>query len=147
VLDLSQIVNGIVIALVTSIMPFAPSPLRRPKQVRALRTPPANRIYEMLDCFETGDYLGALAVSDEVLGAHAVVFRGSGRRAAAPPVSARGAFVLSLVEEHGTLEELVYNTGLPMIDALRVVCELVEAEMIRIEVTPEAPSSSVRFTA
>lgn len=101
----------------------------------------------MLDCFETGDYLGALAVSDEVLGAHAVVFRGSGRRAAAPPVSARGAFVLSLVEEHGTLEELVYNTGLPMIDALRVVCELVEAEMIRIEVTPEAPSSSVRFTA
>lgn len=139
--------NGIFIAVVTSIMPpFAPSP-RRFAEVRALRTPAAHRIYEMLQCFETGDYLGALSASDEVLGAHAVVFRGSGRRAASPPVSARAAYVLSLVEEHGTLEELVYNTGLPMIDALRAVCELVEADMIRIEVAPEALSSSVRVSA
>jgi len=101
----------------------------------------------MLRCFETGDYLGALAASDEVLGAHAVVFRGSSSRAIAPALSARGAYVLSLVEEQETLEDLVYNTGLPMLDALRCVCELVEVGLIRIEIAPEAPASSVRVSA
>ncbi len=127
--------------------PFAPLPARKRIEVRALRTPAAHRIYEMLTCFETGDYLGALSVSDDVLGAHAVVFRGSGRRVAAPPVSARAAYVLSLVEERETLEQLVYDSGLPMIDALRAVCELVESDMIRIEVAPEAATSSVRVSA
>jgi hypothetical protein len=141
-------VNGIFIALVSDIMPSSlMSARKRLEQVRSLRTPAAHRIYEMLTCFETGDYLGALSASDEVLGAHAVVFRGSGRRVAAPPVSARAAYVLSLVEEHQTLEQLVYETGLPMIDALRAVCELVEACMIRIEITPEAATSSIRVSA
>lgn len=126
---------------------FAAVARRRFAGVRALRTPAAHRIYEMLQCFETGDYLGALSASDEVLGAHAVVFRGSGRRVQSAPVSARAAYVLSLVEEHQTLEELVYTTGLPMIDALRAVCELVEEGVIRIEVAPESSTSSVRVSA
>ena len=132
----------------TIMPPFPPMTARRRlEEVRSLRTPAAHRIYEMLTCFEAGDYLGALSASDDVLGAHAVVFRASGRRVAAPPLSPRAAYVLSLVEEHETLEELVYETGLPMIDALRAVCELVESGMIRIEVAPEAATSSVRVSA
>ncbi|MEO8877834.1 MAG: hypothetical protein ABI461_19730 [Polyangiaceae bacterium] len=140
--------NGIFIALGIVIMPPAPLPLRpRFAQVRTPLTPAARRIYEMLSCFETGDYLGALAASDEVLGAQAVVFRGSSSRAIAPPLSARGAYVLSLVEEQETVEELVYATGLPMLDALRCVCELVEIGLIRIEIAADAMPSSFRVSA
>ena len=105
----------------------------------------SRRIYEMLACFEAGDYLGALSVSDDVLGAQAIVSRGTPRRPSMPMTS-RAAYVLSLVEENGTLEELVYATGLPMLDALRSVCELVETGHLRVDSPPEPAPSHIRVT-
>lgn len=123
-----------------------PQPLRRrAPEARGLSTQPTRRIYEMLACFEAGDYLGALSVSDDVLGTRSIVSRGLARRPAIP-VSTRAAYVLSLVEENGTLEELVYATGLPMIDALRAVCELVEIGHLRVDTAPEAAPSHIRVT-
>ncbi len=96
-------------------------PLRRPRS----NVPDATRrIYDMIECFEDRDYLGALA-------ANALM-------------SSRAAFVLSLVEDGGSLEDLVYATGLPMLDALKCVCELVERGLIRVLTIPEAASSEIR---
>lgn len=117
----------------------------RAHEVRESLTRATRRIYEMLACFEAGDYLGALSVSDDVLGTQAVVSRGAPRRPAMP-MSSRAAYVLSLVEESGTLEELVYATGLPMLDALRSVCELVETGHLRVESAPEPAQSQIRVT-
>lgn len=103
------------------------------------------RIYEMLACFEAGDFLGALSVSDDVLGAQAIVSRGIPRRPGMP-MSSRAAYVLSLAQENGTLEELVYATGLPMLDALRSVCELVEMGHLRVDSPPEPAPSQIRVT-
>lgn len=115
-------------------------PLRRPRS----NVPDATRrIYDMIECFEDRDYLGALAVSDDVFGHRAIVTPGSARRANAL-MSSRAAFVLSLVEDGGSLEDLVYATGLPMLDALKCVCELVERGLIRVLTIPEAASSEIR---
>jgi len=99
----------------------------------------------MLACFEAGDFLGGRSVSEKKLGAQAIVSRGTPRRPGMP-VSSRAAYVLSLVEENGTLEELVYATGLPMLDALRSVCELVEMGHLRVDSPPEPAPWHIRVT-
>lgn len=103
------------------------------------------RIYDMIECFDACDYLGALAVSDDVFDHRATVTPGAARRANAL-MSARAAFVLSLVEDGGSLEDLVYATGLPMLDALKCVCELVERGLLRVSTIPEPASSEIRVT-
>ena len=97
----------------------------------------------MIACFDGGDYLGALAVSDDVFGHRAIVVPGSARRADTL-MSSRAAFVLSLVEDGGSLEDLVYATGYPMLDALKSVCEHVERGILRVLTIPEAASSEIR---
>ena len=92
-------------------------------------------IRELLARFEAGDYLGALAASDAVLDPGGILLPtpaavGAKRARALSPA---GAQILLLADRRATLEEVVYASGLPMLDALRCICELVEAGLLRIQ--------------
>jgi hypothetical protein len=92
-------------------------------------------IRELLARFEAGDYLGALAASDAVLDPGGILIPtpaavGAKRARALSPA---GAQILVLADRRATLEEVVYASGLPMLDALRCICELVEAGLLRIQ--------------
>jgi hypothetical protein len=95
-------------------------------------------IRELLSRFEAGDYLGALAASDAVLDSAGVLLPTpaaiGGRRARAMSPSA--AQILVLADRRATLEEVVSASGLPMLDALRTVCELMEAGLLKIQDRP-----------
>jgi hypothetical protein len=93
-------------------------------------------IRELLARFEAGDYLGALAASDAVLDPGGVLLTTPAAKSAAGAartLSPAGAQILLLADRRATLEEVVYASGLPMLDALRCICELVEAGLLRIQ--------------
>jgi hypothetical protein len=113
-------------------------------------------IEEMRECFSSGDYAGALAMTDRVLAAqpdHALArafrtdclaaledvfaFRlGSLDRVpvvVTPPADTEGSpvdhrtgFLLHLIDGSTTLEAIVDVCGMPRTDALRILCELVQ---------------------
>ena len=97
--------------------------------VRSAPTPHAalsvGPIRDLLGRFEAGDYLGALALADTVLdpGATPVLTL---PREDAPGLDAKSTLVLSLVDGRRTLEDVLGASELPLLDALQVVCALVE---------------------
>ena len=90
-------------------------------------------IQELLARFELGDYLGALAVADTLL---------DDRRKPELLLSAddlkevsldhRAGFLLSLIDGTASLEAVLDASGMPMIDALRIFCELVEKKIVAL---------------
>lgn len=87
-------------------------------------TPP---IRDLLARFEAGDYLGALALADTVLDPGATPVLTLPREdSLAHSRDAKTAIVFSLVDGQRTLEDVLEASDLSMLDALRVVCELVE---------------------
>ncbi|MEO6576781.1 MAG: hypothetical protein ABIP89_23240 [Polyangiaceae bacterium] len=88
---------------------------------------PLRPIRDLLACFELGDYLGALALADAVLDPGATPVLTLPREdSPAHGLDAKTALVFSLVDGQRTLEDVLEVSELPMLDALRVVCELVE---------------------
>lgn len=98
----------------------------------AVRSSPTSRptappIRDLLACFEAGDYLGALALADIVLDPGATPVLTLPREdSLAHSRNAKTTLVFSLVDGQRTLEDVLETSELPMLDALRVVCELVE---------------------
>lgn len=88
---------------------------------------PLGPIRDLLARFEAGDYLGALALADTVLDPGATPVLTLPREdSPAHSRDAKTAIVFSLVDGQRTLEDVLEASDLSMLDALRVVCELVE---------------------
>jgi len=91
----------------------------------------ATLIHDLLDRFEAGDYRGALAASDTLLEpGHIVVPVAFFGQAGARDLDARALHILQLTIARPTLEELVETSGLPLLEALRTVCELLERGLL-----------------
>ena len=88
-----------------------------------------DRIQDLVARFEAGDYLGALAVSDDALDPGLVVTLAS--TPAVPWLTDGAARLVTLVDERAprpvTVEELVYESEMSMIDALRALCAALDA--------------------
>lgn len=126
--------------------------------------PPANgdALLEMRDRFAMGDFSGALAMAEEILG-HApgqkeatslaekcreVLFDMYGSRLTnldEPPrllmtadqlrwlsLDHRAGFLLSMVDGQSTLEEILDVSGMSRLDAMRILCELLDRKVITI---------------
>lgn len=90
-------------------------------------------IQELLARFELGDYLGALAVADTLLDdRRKPALRATVDELRAFRLDHREGFLLSLVDGRTSLEGVLEASGLPMIDALRIFCELVEKRIIAL---------------
>jgi hypothetical protein len=84
-------------------------------------------IRDLLVRFEAGDYLGALALADTVLDPGATPVLTLPREDSPPrSLDAKTALVLSLVDGQRTLEDVLEASELPMLEALRVICRVVE---------------------
>ena len=104
----------------------APTP--RPPLPGGPSSGPLRPIRDLLGRFDAGDYLGALALADTVLDPAATPMATLPREdSPAHSLDAKSALVLSLVDGQRALEDVLEASELPMLDALRVVCELVEA--------------------
>jgi hypothetical protein len=93
--------------------------------------PGQEQIEELLFRFEMGDYLGALALSDSLLGTRPVLLM---PRELTPRlgVAEREAFLLQIIDGLTNLEEVVDASGLPMVEALRSLCSLVQKRIIEL---------------
>jgi hypothetical protein len=93
--------------------------------------PGQEQIEELLFRFEMGDYLGALALSDALLGRRPVLLM---PRELTPRlgVEDREAFLLQIIDGLTNVEEVVDASGLPMVEALRSLCSLVQKRIIEL---------------
>ena len=90
-------------------------------------------IQEVLARFELGDFLGALAVAGELLDDGRVpTVIVSRDQLHAFRLEDREELIVSLIDGKTSLEVVLENTGLPMIDALRTLCELVEKRVVAL---------------
>ena len=98
-----------------------------PTPIATLSVGPLRPIRDLLERFDAGDYLGALALADTVLDPTATPVLTLPREdSLAHSLDASCALVLCLVDGQRTLEDVLGASELPMLDALRVMCELVE---------------------
>lgn len=133
-------------------------------------TPQVDHHREMADRFALGDFSGALVVAELILGArpgdpaagrYAEAARekleqlyGSrlGSLQARPRVVVgdanvrwlgldhRAGFILSRVDGASTVEEIVDTSGMPRLEALRTLCDLIDLRAIELVAPPSAPA-------
>jgi hypothetical protein len=89
------------------------------------------RIEELVFRFEVGDYLGALSLSDALLRARPerLVSASVARRMG---LDNREAMLFDLIDDRSCLEDVLETSGLPMLDALRSLCSLVQKKVIAV---------------
>jgi len=82
-------------------------------------------LHELLYKFEVGDHLGALATAEALLDAHLVP---TALHAFEPPetLDPTALLLLTFVDGRTTLERVLDASEIPMLDALRALCDLVE---------------------
>jgi hypothetical protein len=91
-------------------------------------------VRELLDRFERGDYLGALAIADRTLEDKRVpVVVVPCAELGDYALDARETFFLAMIDGIASLETLLETCGLPMLDALRIFCDLVEKGVVSLE--------------
>jgi hypothetical protein len=109
--------------------PVSPSPIdprdrptARPARQTARELAP---LHELLYKFEVGDHLGALATAEALLDAHLVP---TALRPFDPPeaLDATASLLLTFVDGRTPLERVLDASEIPMLDALRALCDLVE---------------------
>jgi hypothetical protein len=90
-----------------------------------------DRIEELLFRFEVGDYLGALSLSDALLGARPerLVPADVARRIG---LDHREGMLFDQIDGASCLEDVLETTGLPMVDALRSLCSLVQKKVVAL---------------
>jgi hypothetical protein len=89
------------------------------------------RIEELLFRFEVGDYLGALSLSDALLGARPARLV-SARIARQVGLDDREAMLFHFVDGATSVEDVLKVSGLPMIEALRSLCSLVQKRVVAL---------------
>jgi hypothetical protein len=87
----------------------------------------------LLDCFRRADYLGVLSLADRVVADKRPI------RCLVPDEQLRSltldhreGFILSLVDGRSSLETILDASAMPVLDALRIVCELFDARIIGV---------------
>jgi hypothetical protein len=91
----------------------------------------AGAMSELLDCFKRGDYLRVLSLADRVVAEKRPVVRlvpDNLLRSLA--LDHREGFILSLVDGRSPVETVLDASAMPLLDALRILCELYEARII-----------------
>jgi hypothetical protein len=88
-------------------------------------------LHELLYKFEVGDHLGALATAEALLDAHLVP---TALRPFDPPepLDATALLLLTFVDGRTTLERVLDASEIPMLDALRALCDLVEGGVVAL---------------
>jgi hypothetical protein len=118
--------------LPTSQLPTA-RPLKRQESgfKVGLNDPADATIRELLERFDRGDYLGALAMADATLDDKRVPFVVPSRKELADyELDHREAYLLSVIDGVSPLEAVLVTSGMPLLDALRIFCDLVEKRVV-----------------
>jgi hypothetical protein len=98
-----------------------------------LNDPADATIRELLERFDRGDYLGALAMADATLDDKRVPFVVPSReRIADYELDHRQTYLLSVIDGVSPLEAVLETSGLPLLDALRIFCDLVEKRVVAL---------------
>jgi hypothetical protein len=87
----------------------------------------------LLERFEARDFMGALALADDVLDASRVPDLLVPRELlAAVPLDHRARALLAHIDGVEALEVVLERCGLPMLDAMQLLCELVERRIVTL---------------
>jgi hypothetical protein len=90
-------------------------------------------IRALLERFEAGDFIGALALADEVLDASRVPDLLVPRELLeAVPLEHRARALLGHVDGIEPLEVVLERSALPLVDAMQLLCELVERRIVTL---------------
>jgi hypothetical protein len=95
------------------------------------RIGPLGPIRSLLERFEAKDFMGALALADEVLDASRVPELLVPRELlGAVTLDERGRALVAQVDGCEPLESVFERSGLPLLDAMQLFCELVERRVL-----------------
>jgi hypothetical protein len=88
---------------------------------------------ELLYRFAVGDYKGALAVAEVLLDDECIpIVIVPPEVLLSLPLDHREAFLMSFVDGKSSLEAIVEASGIPLLDALRLLCQLIELKVVVI---------------
>lgn len=88
-------------------------------------------IHELLYRFDVGDHRGALAAAEALLdGSLVPAIVVPHELLTSMPLDSSSALLLSCIDSSSTLEVVLEKSGLPMLDALRAICDLVDARVV-----------------
>jgi hypothetical protein len=110
--------------------PTLPPPIReRHSGIRVGRA--EDPTSELLECFRRGDFLAVLSIADRVVADKRPVVRlVPDEQLRSLSLDHREGFILSLVDGRSNLETLLDASAMPVLDGLRIVCELFDARVI-----------------
>jgi hypothetical protein len=132
---LHQPAQGFEDAIRVSQRPTARPPVldRRHSGIRMVDDSGNAMIGRMIEAFDRGDFLGALAVAEQLLGRRRVPVV-IALRSQLPHYSLdhREGFVLSLIDGIAPIEQLFDIAGVPMVEVLRLLCQLVEKRVVAL---------------
>lgn len=95
---------------------------------------PDDLIGNLLAKFDRGDFLGALALAETLLGTQRVPVLATSRgRLKNFDLDHREGFVVSLVDGVSPIEAMFDVSGMPMLEVLRLLCQLVEKRVIELK--------------
>lgn len=106
-----------------------------PRAVERDRTEALAPIHELLYRFDVGDHRGALAAAESLLDRSLIP-----AIVVAPELLSRmgldtaPSLLLSCIDGHTSLEAVLDHTGLPMLDALRALCDLLDAKVVTLRI-------------
>jgi hypothetical protein len=86
-----------------------------------------------------GDYSGALVAAESIMYTARIGLLSQVATVAVPPdqirwlsLDHRAGFLLSLIDGHSTLDEVLDISGMPRLDALRILFSLIEERVITL---------------
>lgn len=106
---------------------------RRVSGIHAIDDSGNGLIGKMVEAFDRGDFLGALAVADRLLGRRRVpVVIALRSQIHQYSLDHREGFLLSLIDGVEPVEHLFDVAGIPMLEVLRLLCQLVEKRVVAL---------------
>ena len=107
--------------------------LRPPAEVSVVRYKVGVSIDELLYRFSVGDYIGALDAAQSLFDEEPVpIVVLAPHVAEVMPLTHREEYVLSFIDGRATLDDIVHQCGLPMLDAVGAVCGLLDKRVIAL---------------
>jgi len=89
---------------------------------------------ELLECFRRGDYLRVLSLAERVVRERRCVVRVvPDEQLRSLCLDHREGFILSLVDGASPIETVLDASAMPLLDALRILCELFDARVVALK--------------
>ncbi len=126
-------------------VPLSQRPTQRPPAVDRRESgfcvnresPGDGLIMELLERFDRGDFLGALRSADRLLRNKRIpIVLLPHEHLCELDLDHRAGFVLSLIDGTSSLESILDVSGMPLLESLRVLCDLVEKRAIALRTLP-----------